>query len=122
MKELTANFDHIYLISVPHQMPCRKLTFWSDQEIIDYANEKNCDADIDNVADAIDIIKSDWNSCKVIRNIEDCFYAWRNAAHKAGEIRAHIIDIIAEEVDDDITDYEAAQAFFDKIAENKNKD
>ena len=45
-KELTANFDHIYIISVPHQMKSECLTFWSEQEIINYASEQNIDWEV----------------------------------------------------------------------------
>lgn len=114
-KELTANFDHIYIISVPHQMPSRKLTFWSEEEIIDYAIEKDPDWEVETVQDAIDYIRSDWNSCEVIRNIEDCFWAWKSATHKGDEIRSHIIDIINDDTDIYLEDYEDAEKFMEAI-------
>jgi hypothetical protein len=114
-KELTANFDHIYIISVPHQMPSKKLTFWNEQEIIDYATEQNIDWEVKTVEDAIDCIRSDWNSCEVIRNIEDCFWVWKSATHKAGEIRSHIINIINDDTDIYLEDYEDAEKFMAAI-------
>lgn len=118
-EEIAANFDHIYIISVPHQMPCRKLTFWSDDEIVSYANEYRSDCDAETVQDAIDCISADWNTCKVIRNIEDCFNAWKSATHKAGEIHKHIIDIMNDETEVEFEDYAEAEKFFEV---NKRKD
>lgn len=114
-KELTANFDHIYIISVPHQMPCRKLTFWDEEEIINYAIEKYPDCEVKTVEEAIDSIGSDWNSRKVIRNVEDCFWAWKSATHKADEIRNHIIDIINDDTEIYLEDYEDAEKFMAEI-------
>ena len=114
-KELTANFDYIYIISVPHQMPSCRFIFCNEEEIIDYAIEKNPDWEVENIEEAIESIGSDWNSCRVIRSIEDCFWTWKSATHQAGKIRSHIINIINEDTDIRLEDYEEAEKFMAAI-------
>ncbi len=114
-EELTANFCPIYIISVPHQLPAQKLIFYSEYEIIEYAMEKDPDWDVEDIAEAIESISSDWNSCKVIRNLYDCFWAWKTATHQAGKIRSHIINIINQNTEIYLEDYEEAEKFMAAI-------
>ena len=100
------------------------LTFWGEDEIINYAaeycNNPDNDSDIETLDEALDCIKSDLNSLVIIRNLEDCFRKWRNATHKAPEIHHYIIEILQTETDEEIEEYEDAERYI-KTIENAYK-
>jgi hypothetical protein len=90
-------FNAIYIIKVNHRTDPELLTFWSDDEIKDYAICNVADWDIETIEDAFEALTTDCYRGFMIRSEQELKDAFERATGHAAQARELFIEIANNE-------------------------